>query len=269
MPLLYSVLAFFLTLGLLALELFIPSADCWVLRPQRLSSAPSFSASCTVWVPCRRDYICRSGHSNIDLDWLRIWPRTAIGRMMLNIDPSESGDPLEQLRMEREQWIGKPGIALTDMLPSGIVELEGRRWDAVSNGVAIDKGEAVEVCDYTAGRIQVKKRAVKTGASFQLASRRFTTGVRVCWKRQLMNSRRRAIRWIRTSSVTGQKFLRRCSCRFGMATRLWPADHLIYGTIRRRHPRPRRRSVITFKNHNKDSTSICLLKLKFRQERFG
>ncbi len=89
---------------------------------------------------------------------LKIWPRTAIGRMMLNIDPQTAGDPLEQMRAEREQWIGKVGIALSDMLPSGLVEIEGRRWDAVSNGVAIDKGEAVEVCDYTAGRIQVKKR---------------------------------------------------------------------------------------------------------------
>ncbi len=81
--------------------------------------------------------------------------------MMLNIDPSTAGDPLEPMRAEREQWIGKVGIALSDMLPSGLIEIEGRRWDAVSNGVAIDKGEVVEVCDYTAGRIQVRKRADK------------------------------------------------------------------------------------------------------------
>ncbi len=161
MPLIYSVLTFFLTLGLLALELFIPSggllgiaAAAALITSVILGFMHSLGAGTVITI------LSAIGIPALISVGLRVWPRTAIGRKMLNIDPAENVDPVEDLRAERQQWIGKTGFAITDMLPSGLIEIDGRRLDAVSNGVAIDRGEPVEVCDFIAGRLQVKRRSV-------------------------------------------------------------------------------------------------------------
>ena len=52
--------------------------------------------------------------------------------------------------------IGKDGVAKSDLLPSGDVRIEGRVYDAVSSGMAIDKGQAVHVVDVNTQRLIVR-----------------------------------------------------------------------------------------------------------------
>lgn len=91
---------------------------------------------------------------------LKAWPHTPIGRRMLNRRPGDPvaeppkrttsrGTPLDQL-------VGRTGTAKTDLLPSGQVEIDGEKIDAVSNGVAIDKGMPVVVTSVEAGRVHVR-----------------------------------------------------------------------------------------------------------------
>jgi membrane-bound ClpP family serine protease len=52
--------------------------------------------------------------------------------------------------------VGADGRAVTDLLPSGDVRIEGRVYDAVSNGVAINRGQAVRVVDVNTQRLVVR-----------------------------------------------------------------------------------------------------------------
>ena len=52
--------------------------------------------------------------------------------------------------------VGKTGAALTPLRPSGTIQVEGRRLDAVTGGVFIEKGGAVLVVEVHGNRIVVE-----------------------------------------------------------------------------------------------------------------
>lgn len=75
---------------------------------------------------------------------VRWWPKTAIGRrVLINPPPAEELVP-EEVQALRE-LIGQRGRALTPMLPSGAIRLDRQTIDAVSEGMSIDAGTCVEV----------------------------------------------------------------------------------------------------------------------------
>lgn len=80
---------------------------------------------------------------------VRIWPRTPIGRRVLNRrddDPpthrpppsTRGGRPLLEL-------IECQGVAVTDLLPSGYARVEGEKVAAVSDAGSIDSGSTIRV----------------------------------------------------------------------------------------------------------------------------
>ena len=76
---------------------------------------------------------------------LQIWQVTPIGRRIL-LDPAE--DPALQPNevLERHKaLLGKTGTAKSRMMPSGMIEVEGVRYDAVSAGMPIDPGTPIRV----------------------------------------------------------------------------------------------------------------------------
>jgi membrane-bound serine protease (ClpP class) len=76
---------------------------------------------------------------------LQIWQATPIGRRLL-LDPSE--DPALQPNEELERHkalLGKTGTAKSLMMPSGMIEIDGERFDAVSSGMPIDSGTPIRV----------------------------------------------------------------------------------------------------------------------------
>jgi membrane-bound ClpP family serine protease len=85
------------------------------------------------------------------------WPNTPVGRrVLLRAPTSEEVLPdTPQLRYLR-QLVGKLGRAKTVMLPSGAVEIEGRTIDAVSEGMAIEKGQLVKVVEVRGNRVVVR-----------------------------------------------------------------------------------------------------------------
>ena len=86
----------------------------------------------------------------------RWWPNTPIGRkMMLTLpDPDDVRPDNERLRALQE-LVGRTGTATTDMLPSGAVEIDGKVVNAVSDGMAIDKGTTVRVAKVAGSRVVV------------------------------------------------------------------------------------------------------------------
>ena len=94
-----------------------------------------------------------------------IWPHTPIGRRML-LEPDDD----QALRPDSEQdslqtLLGKTGVAQSRMMPSGIVLLEGIKYDALSEGEPIDPGTRVVVVQ--ANKLNIVVRAV-TGATMPI-----------------------------------------------------------------------------------------------------
>jgi hypothetical protein len=56
----------------------------------------------------------------------------------------------------RDRLVGKRGVAKTELLPSGDVVIEGRVYDALSNGVVISAGQAIRVIDVNTQRLVVR-----------------------------------------------------------------------------------------------------------------
>jgi membrane-bound ClpP family serine protease len=102
---------------------------------------------------------------------IRIWPHTPIGRRILNLPPldtSKNGQSsgardsngtsgVWDLDNPYKGLLGKVGTARTHLLPSGQIEVEGQRYDAVAMGTAVDQGEFVEITNVDAGKIRVQK----------------------------------------------------------------------------------------------------------------
>lgn len=91
---------------------------------------------------------------------LKAWPHTPIGRRMLNRRPGDmaaappqkvtaKGTPLDDL-------VSRIGIAKTDLLPSGLVAIDGESIDAVSTGMPIDAGKQIIVSSVEAGHVHVR-----------------------------------------------------------------------------------------------------------------
>lgn len=96
----------------------------------------------------------------IFLTAIRVWPHTPIGRRILNlppIDESAAGDSGNVRDNPYRDLIGKVGRARTNLLPSGLIEIDGRRYDAVAMGTVIDRDDAIEVINVEAGKIRVRK----------------------------------------------------------------------------------------------------------------
>ncbi|MCC9601516.1 nodulation protein NfeD [Stieleria sp. JC731] len=90
---------------------------------------------------------------------VRIWPQTPIGKIILNRTPGQIDLPTESLTRKgekRKDLVGKIGIAKSNLLPAGLIVIDGQRLDAVSQGVPIDAGTEVIVISAIAGKLKVR-----------------------------------------------------------------------------------------------------------------
>jgi membrane-bound serine protease (ClpP class) len=86
-----------------------------------------------------------------------IWPHTPIGRRMLLEPDDDSSLRGGQEKDSLQSFLGKTGVAQSRMMPSGIVLLEGIKYDALSEGEPIDPGTPVVVIQ--ANRLNIVVRA--------------------------------------------------------------------------------------------------------------
>ncbi|MDA8743371.1 hypothetical protein N9N28_01950 [Rubripirellula amarantea] len=91
---------------------------------------------------------------------VKVWPHTPIGRRILNRRPGQLTD-VKTPRHTRDgkeiaELVGQAGIAKTDLLPSGLVVVNGQKFDALTSGPPIDAGSTIVVTEVVAGRIHVR-----------------------------------------------------------------------------------------------------------------
>ena len=87
--------------------------------------------------------------------WIRYFPTSRFGSI-LNLDTvigKNSGYVSQDLELSR--IVGSKGIAVTDLRPSGTIEIEDERFDVVTDGGFVEKGENVVVTGVDSNRIVV------------------------------------------------------------------------------------------------------------------
>ncbi len=85
---------------------------------------------------------------------IKVWPKTPIGKRILlkdmKLEEVLPDDPFSA------DLVGQLGIAKTKMLPSGIVLINHQKFDAISDGFAIDVGQPIKVVDIRGNHIYVE-----------------------------------------------------------------------------------------------------------------
>ena len=88
--------------------------------------------------------------------WIKYLPTSPIGRIItLNETPS----PEAPRPFEHQELVGQEGEALTDLRPSGIARIEGRRVDVVADQDWIEHGQAIKVVKTEGNRIVVRAQS--------------------------------------------------------------------------------------------------------------
>lgn len=88
---------------------------------------------------------------------LHYWPETPMGRrIMLGAPKSEEVLPEDDERRFLKSLVGRMGQAKSLMLPSGAVLIDGHHVDALSEGMAIEKGQWVQVVEVRGTRVVVR-----------------------------------------------------------------------------------------------------------------
>jgi membrane-bound ClpP family serine protease len=160
-PLVWAILILLLGLALMVLEMFIPSAGLLALLSLTAfvtSVGMVFVYQGTTWGALYLTGLCLT-LPFLAVALVRWWPRTPIGRRILNLPPPDvsGGSPLPADRDNRfAHLVGEHGLAKTKMLPSGAIVVAGRTDDAVSEGVPIEPGQPVRVIDVRGNRIVVR-----------------------------------------------------------------------------------------------------------------
>ncbi len=85
--------------------------------------------------------------------WIRIFPHTPIGRQMTVLRDLKGAHGNDE-RFAGLQ--GKTGVSVTALRPSGIIELDNRRFDVLTAGEMIDQGVAVRVVEVRGNRVLVE-----------------------------------------------------------------------------------------------------------------
>lgn len=156
--LLWSILLLLVGLGLIALELFLPSGGVLgILAALAIigSLAVAFNGG---WVTGLSMLVATMVILPLVMAAaIHFWPRTPIGRLIVLATPNSDDDilPDEPAYRQLKDLIGKRGVAKTKMLPSGAIVIEGRVYDALSEGMAIDPGQPVRVTAIRTNRVVV------------------------------------------------------------------------------------------------------------------
>lgn len=92
---------------------------------------------------------------------LRIWPSTPLGRRIIGSPTEEEVEKqraaADEERKQREVLIGKEGVVLQDLRPIGVVEVQGKRYDARAESRFVQTGSRIRVVGADALELRVRQ----------------------------------------------------------------------------------------------------------------
>ena len=87
----------------------------------------------------------------------RLAPKTPMRHLLLIKDPEqETTLATTPMYLELEQFRGRFGKTLSTLRPAGVVDFDGRRVDALTEGMMVDAGQWVRCVDVKAGKVVVR-----------------------------------------------------------------------------------------------------------------
>jgi membrane-bound ClpP family serine protease len=155
----WAILLLLLGLALLVLEFFVPSGGSLAVM-----CALSFVAAIILgflhgpWTGALTMLaVCVIVPASVGAA-TRWWPDTPIGKLILIQRPQSSDDVLPETVAYRglRDLVGRRGRAKGLMLPSGLVTIDGKTYDAVSEGQPIEPGQPVIVVHVSTQRLVVR-----------------------------------------------------------------------------------------------------------------
>ena len=157
-PIYTSLLLLALGLVVIVLELFVPSAGILgVVAAGLLISSVVMAFYSSV----QAGAILLSGIALglpflIGL-WAKWWPHTPLGKLiMIGRQTEETVLPKTEQYVDYKELKGQLGIAKTKMLPSGIIIVNDRKYDAVSDGFPIEAGQPIKITSVKGTRLYVQ-----------------------------------------------------------------------------------------------------------------
>lgn len=152
-----SFVLFAVGLGLVGLEVFIPSGG-----------AISVAAAASIIVGIVFGFLYSSTLGVILilcalivvplLVWylFKILPHTSIGKRLILDGPSNYEDVAAVPEKKLKDLVGRLGVVVSKLRPVGIAEIEGKRYQVVSEGMMVETGTKVRVIDVSGNRILVR-----------------------------------------------------------------------------------------------------------------
>jgi membrane-bound serine protease (ClpP class) len=89
---------------------------------------------------------------------LRFLPRLPFGKRLILETGLAAGEGYASPPLTDKQWLGKSGIAVSPLRPSGIADVGGERVDVVSDGEFIEAGAQIVVTRVDGNRIVVRRQ---------------------------------------------------------------------------------------------------------------
>jgi len=87
-----------------------------------------------------------------------LWRKSPLSRQLIlpGADADDATVATMPVNLELEQLRGRLGRAVSPLRPSGVVDFDGRRIDALTEGIMVEPGTWVRCIDVRAGRVLVR-----------------------------------------------------------------------------------------------------------------
>jgi membrane-bound serine protease (ClpP class) len=92
----------------------------------------------------------------VGITLLHYWPRTPIGRRLVMTVPEGDDPSVHPAQKDLESLRGRVGKTLSSLRPAGVVDFDGRRVDALTEGIMVDPGQYVRCVDVRFGKVIVR-----------------------------------------------------------------------------------------------------------------
>ncbi len=86
----------------------------------------------------------------------KVLPHTGIGKQLILNGPADHEDVATAQERQLRHLVGKSGVVVGRLRPAGVAEIDGRRYQVVSEGVMVEEGTKVRVVDVSGNRILVR-----------------------------------------------------------------------------------------------------------------
>ena len=162
-PLYWSFLLVIFGFAVIVLELFVPSAGILgVVAAILFISGIVTGFFHSLWIGSLLLLITTLCLPLMFIVLVKVWPSTPLGRRILIGKMREEEVLPVGESYENEKLIGMKGFAKTKMLPSGMIKIGDKSYDAVSDGFAIEAGDQIKVVAVKMNRILIQPYDAET-----------------------------------------------------------------------------------------------------------